>query len=237
MYARILIAGTLLAAGTVSAQSALQDVLAGKLVKPEVGVWAWYEIDDPATDEKVQLRQAITAEERVKRKDGFWVETLIRPQVGFPVVYKMLLTGPATDPGNVHAVYYQAGTEPPVEVPLDELEVQAEPTEIEQLEPLEEVNMPTPQGNILCRHYKLADGTEVWTSDELPPLGIVRLQSDKGNMVLQRYGKGGPDAAAQLRAPGEPSGQETEAPQDSAEPQEEREKPAPVRRNFGGRRP
>jgi len=240
------VAVLLLGSATAHAQNAVRDVLAGKLVKPEVGAWAWYEIDDPASEEKVQLRQAITGEERVKRKTGYWVETQIRPQTGFSVVYKMLLTGPATEPGNVHAVYYQTGTDLPLEVPLDEFEMEGAAPDTESLTPVGEVAMPTPQGSIVCQHYKLADGTEVWISDALPPLGIVRLQSANGNMVLQSYGKGGPEAESRLRTPEEqkadpqpgapvPEAAMPEQNQAEPEPSQDNEERAPVRRNFGGR--
>jgi hypothetical protein len=234
----------LLSCGPGYAQNAVRDVLAGKLVNPEVGVWAWYEIEDPGSEEKVQLRQAITGEERVKRKTGYWVETQIRPQTGFSVVYKMLLTGPATEPGNVHAVFYQTGTELPLEVPLDEFEMEGTAPDTESLTPVGEVAMPTPQGSIVCQHYKLADGTEVWISDALPPLGIVRLQSSKGNMVLQSFGKGGPEAESRLRVPGEvasepgadaPDGDAPDAAPVDTEASKDDAERAPVRRNFGGR--
>jgi len=216
----------LLFAPAARAQDAVADVLSGRLVKPEAGVWAWYEIDDAETGEKIMLRQAITSEERVRRKTGYWVETRIRPEVGIPVTYLMLLTGPATDPDNVHALYYQVRDEPPIVGDVDALEPSEPAANLEEVEPVDVVSMPTPQGNVTCKHYRLPDGTEAWISDEVPPLGIVRLKSDKGSMLLQRYGKGGPEAEPTLEPPtdgGDDAGDRGERGGDD------------VQRNFGGR--
>ena len=42
----------LVTAPTVYAQGVLGDVLAGKLVKPEVGQWAWYNLIDGSTQKR-----------------------------------------------------------------------------------------------------------------------------------------------------------------------------------------
>ena len=40
--------------------------------------------------------------------------------------------------------------------------------------------------------------TEVWTSDKVPPMGIIKLVSPDGELMLQRYGKGGPDGESAM---------------------------------------
>ena len=231
---RCVLLGALSMAPIASAQGAVADVLNGKLVKPEAGVWAWYEIDDAESGDKLLLKQAITSEERVRRKTGYWVETRIRPEVGLPVTYLMLLTGPATDPDNVHALYYQVRDEDPIQGDVEALEASEPAADLDEVKPVDVVSMPTPQGNVTCKHYRLPDGSEAWISDEVPPLGIVRLKSAKGTMLLQRYGKGGPEAEPTLKiANGDDDEPEDDADRDSDDNDDKNR--GRVKRNFGGR--
>ncbi len=179
------------------AQSPMSQLLSGQLINPRNGVWAWYELNDTATGEKYFLRQAIVGEEREGKKAGYWLEVQVRPQVGFATTYKMLLTGPASDPANVRRIYYQAGNEPVQRIEPESLESQ-EPVETPQLDPLNQQTIDTPNGPIVANYYKLEDGTEFWLSDAVPPMGIVRFKSAEGELRLQRFGEGGPDAATAL---------------------------------------
>ena len=105
------------AAGPLQAQGLMGDVLAGKLVNPEPGVFAWYDLMDAATQRIFYVRQAVVGEEKAGRKKGYWVETEVVPQTGFPAVYKMLVTGPASEPGNVHRLIVREGRGPAQELP------------------------------------------------------------------------------------------------------------------------
>ena len=99
MLRRVLLLAALAVVGLrAPGQELLGDVFSGKLINPEVGVWASYELTDKSNGAKYFMRQAIVGSEQVKKKDGFWVETEVRPMQGFPTVYKMLITGPASDP-------------------------------------------------------------------------------------------------------------------------------------------
>jgi len=91
-------------------QGVISDVFSGSLVNPKVGAWAWYDINGGRTaDGGVirlgAMRLAIVGEEKVRDKQGYWLEMEYVPSVGYPSVYKMLLTGPAKDPANVHKMF------------------------------------------------------------------------------------------------------------------------------------
>jgi len=47
---------TILSGGTAGAQGIVGDVFAGKLINPEVGVFAWYDLSDANTGKKFFLR-------------------------------------------------------------------------------------------------------------------------------------------------------------------------------------
>jgi hypothetical protein len=236
------------------AQGVISQLLSGQMVNPRVGVWAWYELTDAATGEKYFLRQAIVGEERDGRKVGQWLEVQVRPQVGFPTTYKMLLTGPASDPANIKRIYYQSGNDPIQRIEPESLEPQETP-ENTQPEPVNQQTIETPNGPIVCNYYKLPDGTEFWLSDAVPPMGIVRLKSPEGELRLERFGEGGPDAATALVTE-EDKGGSKPAPSDDGDtpaaeaPQEESPRPAnalpvmqeeeskeekPSKKNFQGR--
>lgn len=199
-----------------SGQGMLADVFAGKLVNPEVGVYAWYELTDSETGMRFFLRQAIVGEEKVKRKKGFWVETELTPQVGYPMIYKMLLTGPAYEKDSVHRVLLKEGNRPPQEVEVDPSAF-SEGMHAEGARTSLGTEALTVGGESLtCEHYRVGEGgdaTEVWLNDAVRPIGVVKMATPKGILQLQRFGKGGPDAvsAFERRMPqGEPKKQEVE---------------------------
>jgi len=218
-----------------AAQSVMEDVFSGKLIDPEVGVYAWYELHDKSTEQTLYLRQAVVGQERVRRQNGFWVETEVIPQVGFPVLYKMLLTGPANDPRNVHEVIVKEGHNPPESVPLDDVEEEAPPAAQEQRESRGMTEVTTPQGTLEAEHVIITRGEsriEIWINDEVRPLGIVKMVTQDGELVLQRYGKGGEDAESRLSPE---SVGATPAPEQQSESRVQVRVEGEVQRNFSGR--
>ena len=193
-------------------QGILGDILAGKLIEPEVGVFAWYEVTDAATGRKLWLRLAIVDKERVKLRTGYWLETEVKPQVGFPEVYKMLLTGPANDPENVHRIVVQQGGEPAREIAVDETENPEEAPKPERRSVgMEEITYG--QETIEAEHIVIGEGAdqvEVWINEKVRPMGVVRLVSGQGELQLQRYGKGGADARSAIGERDEETPQATE---------------------------
>ena len=173
------------------------DIMSGKLVNPSVGVWAWYDVKDTASGDHLFLRQAVVGEAKVDGKAGFWVETEVLPRVGFPIIYKMLLTGPASDPKNVHKVIVKDGQNPPQELNVDSsAAADASATKADRSTVGKE-SIDTAQGPVEAEHVVMEqDGkkTDLWMSDKVPPMGIVKMVSPDGEIILQRYGNGGPDA-------------------------------------------
>ena len=191
-----------LVAGAGHAQGVIGDVLAGKLVKPKVGAWAWYDVKDAATGQAFVLRLAIVGEKEVLRKQGYWLEVEVVPLVGYRSVYKMLLTGPADDPANVHQLLQREGTGEVVEVEPEKEEAgDASDEETETKEPkrtlLGREDVKTEGGVVPADRYELLDGerqVEIWLNEDVRPMGLVRLKSATGELMLRHYGVGGQDA-------------------------------------------
>ncbi len=192
----VLLFALLFCAPFAHAQGLVGDLLAGKLVNPKVGQWAWYNLTAAKGGKKYVIRQAIVDQERVNRKQGYWVEFEIIPEVGFKMVYKMLLTGPASDPTNIHRVIEKSGVDPAQEVAVEKSEATASSTESKRRSlGLEDIS--TLDGIIRAEHYEVLDGTEtihVWINEKINPTGIVRIRSLDGEMVLRNHGSGGENA-------------------------------------------
>jgi hypothetical protein len=183
------------------AQGVVGDLLAGKLINPKVGQWAWYNLVASQGGKKYVIRQAIVGAEKVGRKDGYWVEFEIVPEVGYKLIYKMLLTGPASDPENIHRVIQKNGTDPAEEVP-----VEPESTADKEAKPsrhslgLEDV--VTGDGPIRAERFSVTQGSktfDVWINEKVYPTGIVRLRSLDGEMILRNHGQGGEYAQSAIR--------------------------------------
>lgn len=178
------------------AQGLVNDLLAGKLVKPEVGQWAWYNLTAAKGGKKYVIRQAIVGEEKVDRKQGYWVEFEIIPEVGFKMVYKMLLTGPASDPENIHRVIEKSGVDPAREVTVDS-STEGDIDDGSKRRSLGLENISTLDGIIRAEHYEVTKGDQqihVWINEKVHPTGIVRIRSLDGEMVLRNHGEGGESA-------------------------------------------
>lgn len=231
---------------SVSAQGIMSDLMSGKLINPQVGAFAWYNLADKSTGQEYFLRQAIVGTEKVNKKDAYWLETELVPRVGFSSVYKMLLTGPASDPKNVHRLVVREGDGAVQEVSLEE---GAEWKEEENL-PREVVGVETitlPGGDIQAEHYIVKDGepaTEIWISEQVPPMGLVRMKNAEGELSLQRYGVGGkdgqsslPDARVTATPPSEGEASPDEAPEASPDGGGSAEKPTEKKKsNFSTRK-
>jgi len=191
------------------AQGVIGQVLSGDLVNPKVGAWAWYDLTDAATDIRFLVRQAIVGNEKVGRKTGYWIEIEVVPRIGYKTIYKMLLTGPATDPKHVHKVLLRDGPRPVNEVSIsDDNKKNAPPdpngedsgavrTKDLARTSLGEEDVPTLGGTIRAEHFELTPGdqkVELWLNDDVRPMGIVKMKSPEGELVLRNHGVGGPDA-------------------------------------------
>lgn len=187
-----------------AAQGIVGDVLAGKLIDPETGVYAVYDLHDETTGRRFMLRQAIVGEEKVGKATGYWVELEIIPELGYPVVYKTLLTGPASDPANIHRIIMQEGNDNPVEIPVAAADPGEDHTEPAVRESAGTEQVETEAGTLEAERFVLADPaapdakTEVWINDDVRPMGIVRMVSPHGELRLIRFGKGGPDAVSAI---------------------------------------
>lgn len=205
--------------GSAFAQSAASDVLSGKLVRPEKGVWAWYDLKESSSEKEFLVRIAVVDEEKVGSKAGFWLEMEVVPLVGYRSVYKMLVTGPADNPDNVHRLIQRDGTAPPQEVSLEKADKpkgkqKKDESRKSQRSLVGKEQVETQDGQIEAEHYILQgdEKADIWLNDEVRPMGVVRMVSSSGVLSLRNYGKGGENARSVMdeKVPTEPNVDEPE---------------------------
>ena len=183
------------------AQGILADVLGGKLVKPKVGQWAWYNLKDTQGGRKYLLRQAIVGQEKIKRRTGNWVEIELIPEIGFPTIYKLLLTGPASDSKNIHRILLKTGEQPLMELPVEDAALVEEKPEKAKRVSMGKVDLETPAGTVVAEHVivtSASETVELWLNDKIRPMGIVRMRTSTGELMLRAYGTEGADGESKL---------------------------------------
>lgn len=177
---------------SANAQNVVNDLLGGDLVSPKVGQWLWYELRDAGGEKQFALRQAVVGEERVKRKKGYWVEFQVVPEVGYETIYKVLLTGPASDPDNIHKVLHKRGLQPVQELTPGGNSEEGGARPRRESHGMEDVL--TGAGVLRAEHVEIsqeADTVHLWVNDDVKPSGIVKLRTSEGEMVLRSQGFGG----------------------------------------------
>lgn len=216
-------------AWNAGAQGLLSDIMSGALVKPEVGVFAWYEVKDQESGKKLFMRQAIVGQKEVNGKTGYYLETEVVPEIGFPIVYRMLLTGPASSVENVHEIMVREGGNPPESLPLDVLEGTQDTSSKGTRTSVGMEKLTTPAGDMEAEHFVIDEGekkTEVWVNEEIRPTGIVKMISPDGELQLMRHGTGGSDAESAI---------DRKAPEDHTEDVTVRIEASP-KKNFSGKK-
>jgi hypothetical protein len=180
-------------------QGALADFLAGDLVNPKVGQWAWYDIAEKSSGLTYSVRQAIVGAEKVGKKPGWWFEMEVVPPVGYAQVYRMLLTGPAGDPKNIHKMIVEDGQNPAREIAVDSTDAEAGPMQTATRKLVGTETVKYLKGTIEAEHYVFetaAGNVDVWINDKVAPTGIVRIASDGGDLILREFGEGGEEGTS-----------------------------------------
>ncbi len=199
MYGPVVFAGLLLMFPAV-AQDIVGDMLSGKLVNPQVGQWAWYDVRGPKTN--YALRQAVVGEESVDGKQAFWVEFEVVPESGYAAIYKMLLSGPASDSKNVHKILLRQGPGKPQDIPIATGKDDDTPSKSRRKKVGDE-SVETPNGPVETMHYTYGSGdkrVDIWVNEKVLPSGLVQLKNAEGQMLLRSYGNGGENAQSAIES-------------------------------------
>jgi len=205
LWVPIVLVCAVFCSGPCFAQGVISDVLTGKLVNPEKGAWAWYDLSDATSQQNLVMRMAIVDEEKVLFKQGYWLELEIVPMIGYRSVFKMLVTGPASNPRNLHKVLVREGLGSVEEMPVSREDAKDDAVSEPERKLLGKEELTLRDGSkIQTEHFELVEGdekVEVWLNDEVRPMGIVRMLSSAGELKLRNYGIGGQDARSVIDDP------------------------------------
>ncbi len=164
------------------------------IFKPVVGSGAAYE--QQSTDPKrpaVQLEMTIVGKETTASGEGYWMEVgHVEPREGGMMYTKMLVT---KDFEFTKIVFQRAG-QPAMEMPFNPNQTDKNHVK-DEMAKWHQVGTETitvPAGTFSCGHWKKDDGTdEVWTSDKVTPVAMVKQVGKNNSMVLTKIITGATD--------------------------------------------
>lgn len=184
-------------------QSFMEDLFKGKILSSEPGVWAFYEITDKSQKTNLLLRQSITGTEKIDEKTtALWLESEIIPIEGFPSVFRFLISYDKNGKEKIHKIVIREGANPPQNIETQSMSETTENTLKKKFMGEEEIEYKN--GKIKAKHYEIEEDNTVkgiWLNDEVKPLGIVKLSTNEGDMILMKYGKGGEESKSALDSP------------------------------------
>jgi hypothetical protein len=154
------------------------------IFKPVVGAGGLYE--DQHSDGKrppTQMEMTIVGKEMVDGQQGYWMEVgVVAGKTGGMTYSKMLVTNDF----QFKKVVFQQPGQPAMEMPFD-LNGKQDNQMKDEMEKWHQVGTETitvPAGTFNCAHWKKDAGVgEVWVSDKVTPIGMVKSISEGGSTM------------------------------------------------------
>lgn len=184
----------------VSSQEILENLLELIPLEPELGSWSLYEVKDKSTNTTLLLREAITDEEIVESTKCFWLETEVIPTIGFPSVYRFLIQPEKEGRHKILKIVAREGANLPETYNHNSIP-RAEENKKFRKKLIDEGIIEYKSGKIEAKHYNIKTEDkeiDIWVTPKVKPLGIVKLNSKDGEMLLVKFGKGGVESKSTL---------------------------------------
>ncbi len=181
-------AGCLCVTSSVSAQLGMnifKKPNIADIFKPVVGSGSLYEMQ--ATDQQkppTQMEMTVVGKEMVDGQQGYWME--MGHQFGKPgqVMYTKMLV---TNDFQFKKIVFQQPGQPAMEMPFNPTE-QTKNHMTEEIEKWHQVgteSITVPAGTFSCAHWKKDGGVgDVWVSDKVTPMGMVKSINQGQTMLL-----------------------------------------------------
>jgi hypothetical protein len=163
------------------------------IFKPVVGSGAAYE--QQSTDEKrpaSQMEMTIVGKEMTPNGEGYWMEIGHEGKEGRGMMYSKVLV---TKDFQFTKVVFQQPGQPAMEMPFgSEMGKSHMKEEMAKWHQIGSETISVPAGTFSCMHWKNDDGTdEVWTSDKVTPMAMVKQVGKNRSMVLTKIITGATD--------------------------------------------
>jgi hypothetical protein len=182
-------AGCLCLAGAAAAQGGMdffKKPNIADIFKPVVGYGAVYERQrtDQQGAPKTTMEMSVVGKEMVDGKEAFWMEIAHGEKSGQMGYAKVLIT---KDDFQFHKMVMQQPGKPAMELPF----TPTEHTKTHMQEEIEKWHMvgtesvTVPAGTFSCQHWKKDQGVgDVWVSDKVSPMGMIKSVNSGDTMVL-----------------------------------------------------
>jgi hypothetical protein len=190
-------AACLLLSGSVAAQlgsSLFSKPNIADIFRPVVGSGAAYE--QHSTDEKrppSQMEMTIVGKEMTPNGEAYWMEIGHVGKEGAGMMYSKVLV---TKDFEFTKVVFQQPGQPAMEMPFDPSETTKHhmKDEMAKWHQVGSETITVPAGTFSCMHWKNEEGTdEVWTSDKVTPMAMVKQVGKDRSMVLTKIITGATD--------------------------------------------
>jgi len=159
------------------------------IFKPVVGNGSAYEMQRTGKDAKQSLEMSIVGKESVDGKEAYWMEVGHPDEKSGTMAYaKMLIT---KSDFQFHKMVFQQPGQPAMEMPFHPEQMNmagkhAE-SELEKWSLVGTESITVPAGTFSCQHWKKNEGVgDVWVSDKVSPLGMIKSVQPNETMVLTK---------------------------------------------------
>lgn len=165
------------------------------IFKPVVGNGAAYEmVNTSGSGAPTTIEMTVVAKDSFEGREAYWLETShTERKTGEQGYSKMLIT---KDDFQTHRMIMQQPGKPAMEFPMN-LSGEARERVSSDLEKWHDVGMEpvtVPAGTFLCHHWKKEGGEgDVWASDKVSPLGMVKSVTSGHTMTLVKVITGASD--------------------------------------------
>jgi hypothetical protein len=164
------------------------------IFKPVVGNGALYEMQDTQSSKAPsQMEMTIVGKEMIDGQQGFWMEVGHVSGKTPGMMYSKVLV---TKEFEIKKVIFQPPGQPAMEMPFNPSEGHTNHVkeEIDKWHQVGSETITVPAGTFSCTHWKKDEGVgDVWVSDKVSPLGMVKAINQGNNMTLTKVITGATD--------------------------------------------
>jgi len=150
---------------------------------PVVGSGAAYQSLDSSGAATHDMEMLVVGKESVGAQEAFWLEIGFSAKQG-PMYSKVLIT---KDDFQMHKIVFQMTGMPAMEMPFNPNSTPAQQMrdEMSKWSQVGNESVTVPAGTFSCVHWKKSDGKgDLWASDKVSPIGMVKSVEPNGTMVL-----------------------------------------------------
>jgi hypothetical protein len=165
------------------------------IFKPVVGSGGLYEMQRTGKEKPTQMEMTIVGKEMVDGQQGWWMEVGHegpKSASGELMYSKMLVTNEF----EMKKIVFQMPGQPAMEMPFDSKDKTNNhmKDEMQKWHKVGSESITVPAGTFSCAHWKKDEGVgDVWVSDKVTPMGMVKSVNDHETMVLVKIINGATD--------------------------------------------